>query len=181
MIDITYCPGDRRRSTRMDDYLDALDTLIASRGEQCYLPLPGDVGDTLFPAVDRRHRQRFEHRLAMKHARQERHDKEIRQHKRRRYQVRLAQAEIELAFITPGELDSWLRRGQQQGIAEADLSERVLAWTARFPCLAELDRYSWAAMPFWEATLQVSLLSAGLPAAVREDNRSRIPNRLARR
>lgn len=181
MIDITYCPGDRRRSTRMDDYLDALDTLIASRGEQCYLPLPGDVGDTLFPAVDRRRRQRFEHRLAMKHAREERHDKEIRQHKRRRYQVRLAQAEIELAFITPGELDSWLRRGQQQGIAEADLSKRVLAWTARFPCLVELDRYSWAAMPFWEATLQVSLLSAGLPAAVREDNRSRIPNRLARR
>lgn len=31
MIDITYRPGDRRRSTRKEDYIDALDTLIASR------------------------------------------------------------------------------------------------------------------------------------------------------
>ncbi|EFE93341.1 plasmid SOS inhibition protein A [Serratia odorifera] len=174
MTDITYRPGDRRCSTRKEDYLDA------SRGERCYSPLPGDTRDTLFPEVNRR-RQRFEHRLTMKHTRQARIDDTIRLHKRRRYQVRLAQAEIELAFITPGELDSWVRRAQQQGLAEDDLSGLVLAWTTRFPCLAELERYLWAAMPFWEARLQVRLNSADLSAEVRTDNDARLRNRLVRR
>uniref|UniRef100_UPI0039658DF9 plasmid SOS inhibition protein A n=1 Tax=Serratia marcescens TaxID=615 RepID=UPI0039658DF9 len=40
MIDVTYRPGDRRRATRKEDYMDALDTLIASRGEHCYSPFP---------------------------------------------------------------------------------------------------------------------------------------------
>ncbi|WP_261169194.1 plasmid SOS inhibition protein A [Serratia ficaria] len=181
MIDITFRPGDRRRSTRKEDYLDALDCLIASRGERCYSPLPGDTRDTLFPEVNRRRRQRFEHRLTMKYTRQARIDDTIRIHKRRRYQVRLAQAEIELAFLTPGELDSWVRRAQQQGLDEDDLSGLVLAWTTRFPCLAELDRYLWAAMPFWEARLQVSLISADLSAAARSDNAARLLNRLERR
>lgn len=181
MIDVTYRPGDRRRSTRKEDYLDALDSLIASRGEQCYSPLPGDTRDTLFPEVNRRRRQRFEQRLTMKHIRQARIDDTIRRHKRRRYQVQLAQAEIELAFITPGELDRWVRRAQQQGIFEDDLSGLVQAWTTRYPCLAELDCYLWAAMPFWEARLQVSLISADLSAAARNDNDARLPNRLERR
>lgn len=180
MTDVTYRPSDRRCSTRKEDYLDALDSLIASRGEQCYSPLPGDTRDTLFPEVNRR-RQLFEHWLTMKHTRQGRIDDTIRQHKRRRYQVRLAQAEIELAFITPGEIDSWVRRAQQQGLSEDDLSGLVLAWTTRFPCLAELDRYLWAAMPFWEARQQVRLISADLCAEVRTDNDARLPNRLVRR
>jgi len=117
----------------------------------------------------------------MGYTRQARIDDTIRIHKRRRYQVRLAQAEIELAFITPGELDSWVRRAQQQGLSEDDLSGLVLAWTTRFPCLAELDRYLWAAMPFWEARLQVSLISAYLSAEARTDNDARLPNRLTRR
>ncbi|HBH6890295.1 plasmid SOS inhibition protein A [Serratia bockelmannii] len=181
MIDVTYRPGDRRSNTRKEDYLDALDSLIASRGEHCYSPLPGDTRDRLFPVVSRRRRQRFEHRLTMKHTRQARIDDTIRRHKRRRYQVRLAQAEIELAFVTPGTLDSWVRRAQQQGLTEDDLSGLVLAWTTRFPCLAELDRYLWAAMPFWEACLQVSLISRDLSAADRADNDVRLPNRLVHR
>lgn len=32
MIDVTYRPGDRRRATRKEDYIDALDILITSRG-----------------------------------------------------------------------------------------------------------------------------------------------------
>ncbi|AIM24286.1 plasmid SOS inhibition protein A (plasmid) [Serratia sp. SCBI] len=178
MIDVTYRPGDRRRATRKEDYMDALDTLIASRGEHCYSPLPGDTRDTLFPEVNRRRRQRFEHRLTMKHTRQARIDDNIRQHKRRRYQVRKAQAEIELAFITPGELNRWVRRAKQQGIADCDLFGLVQAWTSRFPCLAELDCYLWSARPFWENCLQVSLINGDLSAADRADNDARIPNRL---
>ncbi|HGM5003711.1 TPA: plasmid SOS inhibition protein A [Serratia marcescens] len=178
MIDVTYRPGDRRRATRKEDYMDALDTLIASRGGHCYSPLPGDTRDTLFPEVNRRRRQRFEHRLTMKHTRQARIDDNIRQHKRRRYQVRKAQAEIELAFITPGELNRWVRRAKQQGIADCDLFGLVQAWTSRFPCLAELDCYLWSARPFWENCLQVSLINGDLSAADRADNDARIPNRL---
>lgn len=117
----------------------------------------------------------------MRYTRQARIDDTIRIHKRRRYQVQLAQAEIELAFITPGELDSWVRRAQQQGIADDDLSGLVHAWTTRFPCLAELDCYLWAAMPFWEARLQVSRIYGNLSAAARTDNDARLPNRLTRR
>ncbi|MGK0688832.1 plasmid SOS inhibition protein A [Serratia marcescens] len=127
----------------------AIAQVEARREEHCYSPLPGDTHDTLFPEVNRRRRQRFEHRLTMKHTGQARIDATLRRHKRRRYQVRLAQAEIELAFITPGELDRWVRRSQQQGLAEDDLCGLVLVWTVRFPCLAELDSYLWSAMPFW--------------------------------
>lgn len=181
MIDITYRPGDRHRTSCLEDYVDALNTLIASRGERCYSPLPGDTRDMLFPEVSRRRQQRFEHKLAMKQTRQQRQAKQVKWHKRRRYQVSLAQAEIELAFVTPGDHEDWLKRWQQQGIEEFDLSNMVFAWTTRFPCLAELDRYHWAAMPFWEARLQVSQISAVLPGTVRSDNRARIPNRLVRR
>nr|WP_223145379.1 plasmid SOS inhibition protein A [Serratia bockelmannii] len=134
--------------------------------------------DVTYRPGDRHRRQRFEHRLTMKHTRQARIDATLRRHKRRRYQVRLAQAEIELAFITPGELDRWVRRAQQQGLVEGDLSGLVLAWTARFPCLAELDRYLWSAMPFWEARLQVNLVCAGQTAAERQRDRLLIPNQL---
>ncbi|WP_194286132.1 plasmid SOS inhibition protein A [Serratia marcescens] len=140
MIDVTYRHGDRRRATRKEDYIDALDTLIASRGEHCYSPLPGDTRDTLFPEVNCRRNQRFEHRLTMKHTRQARIDATLRRHKRRRYQVRLAQA-----------------------------------WTARFPCLAELDSY------LWGARLQVSLISAELSAEAHIDNAARLPTHLVGR
>lgn len=74
-----------------------------------------------------------------------------------------------------------MRRAQLQGLAEDDLSGLVLAWTARFPYLAELDSYLWAAMPFWEARLQVSLIRAGLSAEARTDNAARLPNSLVAR
>ncbi|WP_196794943.1 hypothetical protein [Serratia symbiotica] len=60
------------------------------------------------------------------------------------------------------------------------MSGLVLVWTTRFPCLAELDSYLWAAMPFWEARLQVSLISADLSAEVRTDNAARLLNCLVR-
>jgi len=140
MIDVTYRPGDCRRATRKENYIDALETLIASGGEHCYSPLPGDTRDTLFPEVNRCRNQRFEHRLTMKHTRQACIDATLRRHKRRRYQVPLAQA-----------------------------------WTARFPCLAELDSY------LWMARLQVSLISAELSAEAHIDNAVRRPTHLVGR
>ncbi|WP_242498812.1 plasmid SOS inhibition protein A [Serratia liquefaciens] len=59
------------------------------------------------------------------------------QQKRRRYQTRLAQAEVELAFTTPSTISAWYLRWSKQNIYEDDLVESVLEWIERFPCISE--------------------------------------------
>jgi hypothetical protein len=95
-----YSPRDRF-APAATEYMMALDTLIASRGERCPSPLSQDTGYRLFPQTAIRESERLDKRITCRIERQKNHENRTWQAKQRRYQQRLAQARIELQFHTP--------------------------------------------------------------------------------
>ncbi|MRT06067.1 plasmid SOS inhibition protein A [Ewingella americana] len=126
-----YNPQDRGGEPK-ERYLAALDKLIESRGEVCPLPLSGCAVRQYFPQTGYRLRERRYRRQDVDSHRREAQQEKERQQKRRRYQTAVAQAEIDLAFVTPSALIGWYRRQEMRGIYDDDLTEMVAAWGKRF-------------------------------------------------
>lgn len=105
-IDVSYSPKDRLGVTK-ERYLEALDTLISSRGEKCHLPLSGSVLVQLFPEMQYRNQERRYRQWDKQAHQKNRQEKLKQQRKKRRYQCQLVQAKIELSFVTPSQLRSW--------------------------------------------------------------------------
>lgn len=136
-----------RNNASRDDFISALDTLIASHGEVCPLPLSTDHGHLYFPEVRYRLRERHNRKCDLKVARKLSNEARERQQKRRRYQVNVAQAEIELAFVTPAQLRAWYKRQERQGIDDDNLMLMVQAWGQRFINLRS-EPFYWG-QPLW--------------------------------
>lgn len=149
-----------RSGANKESYIRALDSLLASRGEFCPFPLSNDDGHLYFPEVRYRLRERHYRKWDVKAARKANHEARERQQKRRRYQVQVAQAEIELAFITPSELIAWYKQQERQGIYDDDLVGMVQAWSQRFTYLRRDSFYFGS--PLW---------------AIVDDMRSELENR----
>lgn len=119
-------------------YEEAFNTLISSRGRLCYPPLDTDMVQILFPeqafSLSERHTQR-EKREDNLYSRQE-----TRRHreKEEKYQNRVGQAEIDLAFQTPETLRAWYASWSQQDIRDYDIQRMLWAWTERSPSLSHL-------------------------------------------
>ncbi|EMB8480694.1 plasmid SOS inhibition protein A [Providencia rettgeri] len=142
---------DKREMPSKNRYLAALDTFVQSRGYLCPLPLCDHHVRDFFPELDYRDRERQGRKIqshvhVVSRARQKEQIKAQQQ-----YQNRLAQAEIELAFITPSEFKSWYNRFNHDGIEEYDLIELLVNWTTRFRHL-NLRKYLDFA-PLWSALL----------------------------
>ncbi|MBY6260084.1 plasmid SOS inhibition protein A [Phytobacter diazotrophicus] len=121
-------------------YEEAFDTLIRSRGRLCYPPLDTDLVQNLFPeqafSINERSTQR-EMRDDNQYSRQEyRRNRE----KQQKYQNRVGQAEIDLAFQTPETLRAWYESWSQQDIHDYDIQRMLWAWTERSPSLSHLVR-----------------------------------------
>jgi len=108
-----YFPRDRFAPAAVE-YMTALDTLIASRGERCPSPLSQDTGARLFPVIAVRQRDRLDKRSSQRINRQVKHESRLHDQKIRRYQQRLAQAKIDLSFQTPLTVGAWYARQQEQ-------------------------------------------------------------------
>ncbi|WP_170872554.1 plasmid SOS inhibition protein A, partial [Escherichia coli] len=82
-------------------WLSALDVLIATQGEVCLLPLPGDASERLFPSVRFRVRERRRHTSAL--VLQQSSSQQARQaaQNARAYPALVSQAEIDLPFPSP--------------------------------------------------------------------------------
>lgn len=126
-----YCPKDRAGEPK-ERYLAALDKLIESRGDVCPLPLSGCAVSQYFPYTAYRHSERQHRRWEVSYRQRENQQEKARQQKRRRYQTFVAQAEIELAFVTPSALLAWYRQQEKRGIYDDDLTEMLLGWGLRF-------------------------------------------------
>lgn len=142
---------DERDMPSKNRYLAALDTFIQTRGLICSSPLSDHSVRDFFPELDYRDRERQGRKSqsqvqVMSRARQKEQIKAEQQ-----YQNRLAQAEIELAFITPSQFKSWFQRFNRDGIEEYDLIELLVNWTTRFRHL-NLRKYLDFA-PLWSALL----------------------------
>lgn len=138
-IDTGYDPKNRQSSTKQH-YIEAIDRLIATQGDQCPLPLSDSIVTTFFPETRHRQQERRLRRWEVQFQRRDSQQEKVRQQKRRRYQTQVAQAEIDLAFTTPSELSAWYKRQAKQGIYDDDLIEMVQAWGQRF---INLDRAAW--------------------------------------
>jgi len=141
-----YCPKDRAGEPK-ERYLVALDKLIESRGNICPLPLSGCAVSQYFPHTAYRHSERQHRRWDVNCRRRENQQEKTRQQKRRRYQTAVAQAEIELAFITPSALAAWYRQQEKRGIYDDDLTEMLLGWGQRFTGLQVREFCS--GQPLW--------------------------------
>lgn len=136
-----------RNNASKDDFIRALDILIASHGEVCPLPLSTDHGHLYFPEVRYRLRERHNRKNDLKVSRKLSNEDRDRQQKRRRYQTQVAQAEIELAFVTPAQLSAWYKRQERQGIDDDNLMLMVQAWGKRFINLRS-EPFYWC-QPLW--------------------------------
>jgi hypothetical protein len=161
-----------------DSWLNAIDTLIESRGVCCYLPLPAGAGQHLFPEVRFQQNERVRRQnelLDEKYSRQRR--KELCQ-RERTYQAMAGQAEIELAFHTPQTVSSWSSRWSGTGLHEYELESMFWRWSDRFPSLASLDSGVFAGEPFWYVTYEAAKLAREAHAAVVQLERWMVPNKL---
>lgn len=141
-----YSRGERGGPSK-EKYIEALDVLIKSRGLICALPLSGCTVGDYFPAVHYRDSERNNRHVDAGTHRASKLVDKARKLTRRRYQVKVSQADIELAFITPGELVSWYTRQERRGLADDDLIGMVQAWGMRFSRLRSDAFHS--GQPLW--------------------------------
>ncbi|EEG5674999.1 plasmid SOS inhibition protein A [Salmonella enterica] len=128
---VEYIPKERGGASK-SDYIAALDRLIETRGKDCPLPLSGSTVGQYFPDEHYRLSERQVRQWDLRCTRVDKIEARQRQQKLRRYQTQVAQAQIELAFTTPGELMAWYKRQERQGIYDDDLIESVHTWSQRF-------------------------------------------------
>lgn len=161
-----------------DSWLRAIDALIESRGACCWLPLPVNAGEQIFPEETFRHTERSRRQEAMldeKYTRQRRKGSCLRE---RAYQALAGQAEIELAFHTPEAVGSWSARWSGSELEQYDLEEMFWRWSERFPSLSALKRDEYHGEPLWSVVYEARLLTADAPVPVRQLERWMVPNKL---
>lgn len=170
-----YEPGSRDGYNK-DKYIEALDRLVETRGDVCPMPLSGSTVDMYFPEVRFRERERHHRRFDVAASRRSRQREKEQHQKRRRYQTRVAQAEIELAFVTPAGLIAWYQRQERQGIYDDDLIAMVQAWGSRFSDLP----YDWlySGQPLWAIMEQLEDPLAGRSDASQWLDSLCLPNKL---
>lgn len=169
-----YSPGNRTAPPARD-YLTALDTLIASRGERCPAPLSQDTGSRLFPLTAARLTERREKRINLRHSIENNRAAREREQKRRRYQNRLSQAALELSFHTPQMAGRWYASWQAQDIYESDLQSLVLTWLKRFVSCRHIDPWEWHDEPLWRVMLDINILAGEMSAFSRMTDRFALP------
>ncbi|MEN4051919.1 plasmid SOS inhibition protein A [Serratia marcescens] len=173
-----YSPEERDGSP-IERYVEALDLLLESNGKYCPLPLPSDTAARLFPANAVRLRERDNRKWEMKFERQKRRHSREKQQKRRRYQNMLAQAEIELAFVTPSTVSSWYAHWSRKDIYEHDLSGSFDAWLERFPCFSRFEMRHCKGDALWSVVEYLGKVEAELTDAERIFNTLLLPNKLS--
>lgn len=102
-------------------------------------------------------------------------------HFRRRYQNQLAQAEVELAFVTPSTVGAWYAYWSKRDIYEDDLTEGFFAWFERFPRMAGCNLQHYKSDALWAVMERLQRVEADLTEDERAFNALLIPNKLPRK
>jgi len=170
-----YTPKDRGGETK-ERYIAALNVLIESRGQVCPLPLSGCAVGQYFPDAAHRLLERRFRQLDARCGRKERREQKVRRETRRRYQTALAQACIELAFVTPSLLEAWFDRQGKRGIDDDSLVDMVQAWAQRFLGLKDAPLRS--GQPMWAILVEMRDELADRSAHERWFDCLQLPNKL---
>lgn len=175
-------PAERQSSLKQVE--EALDVLIASRGERCPLPLPlplsTDVQGELFPEVTHTRTDRLHKRERMAHARRERQAARREAHRWRQTQSLIQQAKVELNFQSPETVSRWYRRWSD----EVDASRLLCAvwhWQTRFPSLDALDWLRYSDAPLYAVMYEIDGLVNAMAGEQRAADRWQVPDKLTMR
>ena len=151
-----WLKGDKISLAR---YEEAFDILISSRGRLCYPPLGTNMVQNLFPE------QAFSIRE--------------RRTQGEKYQNRVGQAEIDLAFQTPETLRAWYEFWSQQDIRDYDIQRMLWAWTERSPSLSHLVKAYYDRAQ--DIVLDVHDVAGSSTPAEKELERWMVPNKITLR
>ncbi|WGE30925.1 plasmid SOS inhibition protein A (plasmid) [Edwardsiella tarda] len=167
---------ERELRGQKDHWLQAIDMLIESRGACCWLPLPVDAGQALFPEVIFRHQERQRRQDSMRDEKYTRQRRKAASLRERSLQALKAQAEIALAFHTPTTLGSWLSHWVDSGVPEYELESMLMRWIQRFPTLSTW--YSWPGEPLWRVVDDIAHTARSASSNLQVIDRWLIPNKL---
>lgn len=163
---------------RKDQWINAIDALIESRGTCCYLPLSISDAHNLFPETRFKEDERFNKHLELKNLKYSRQYSKEQARKEISYQALIGQAEIDLAFHTPETVKSWYARWRQTDISENALDDMFFCWSEHFPSLATLEKWQWDNEPHWALMYEIQELAKEAPAHIKELERWMVPNKL---
>lgn len=167
----------KNRHSNLKQVEEALDTMIATGGEACPLPLTGDVQAELFPEVMHTRTDRRLHKSNISTTRQlRRESREIDQQWRLRRNL-LAQAETELNFQSPETVCTWYTRWSDE-LDAGELAPAFWSWQTRFASLKELHWLRLSDEPLYAVMYEVAYLVRNTPETVRAGERWLIPNKL---
>lgn len=161
-----------------ESWLSAIDALIESRGTCCWLPLPAGAGQRLFPEVAFQQAERVRSQDALRDEKYSRQRRKEQCQRESAYQALAGQAEIELAFHTPGTVSSWCARWSGTELRQYDLEEMFWRWSERFPSLSALERDEFAREPLWSMVFEAGLLTEEASVSVRQLEHWMVPNKL---
>ncbi|QFI19908.1 plasmid SOS inhibition protein A (plasmid) [Klebsiella aerogenes] len=164
-----------------ESWLSAIDVLIESRGRCCWLPLPVNAGQHLFPEVAFQQTERVRCQDALRDEKYTRQRRKAACQRETAYQALAGQAEIELAFHTPETISSWSARWSGTELRQYDLEEMFWRWSERFPSLEPMERWMMANQPFWSVMVESDALAKVSPEPVRQLERWMVPNKLIHR
>lgn len=133
-VDPTWNP--ERGGATKSDFLQALDRLIASSGEQWCHPLTRSVVSLIFPSSFGREHQRREHRQDINDQRHQRRKLHLKREHEYTYQTVITTAKNELRFCRPGEHKKWLSiwrdRLECEGIGIRQVELMIRDWWSAF-------------------------------------------------
>jgi PsiA protein. len=159
---------------------EALDRLIASKGEYCPLPLSVDVQAELFPEVIHTRTDRRMQREKIAFTRKMRREDRALEHRWLLRQNLLGQAVAELNFQSPETVNVWYRRWADEFDA-LELESAFWRWQTRFTSLKELDWLRYSNGPLYEVMYEITFIVKETPEALRQAENWLIPNKLTDR
>ena len=171
-------PKDRLNNLQQVE--EALDTLIASQGECCPLPLTTDVQAELFPEVIHTRTDRRMQRENIAFTRRVRREGKEIAHTWLLRQNLLGQAITELNFQSPETVNTWYRQWADEFDAR-DLEPAFWNWRSRFASLVSLDWLRDAGEPLYGVMHEISFIVRETPESVRQAERWQVPNKLTHR
>lgn len=168
-------PKDRLNNLKQVE--EALDTLIASQGEFCPLPLTTDVQAELFPEVIHTRTDRRMQRENIAFTRRVRREGKEIAHTWLLRQNLLGQAITALNFQSPETVNSWYRQWTDE-LDASELESAFWHWRSRFASLASLDWLRDAKEPLYGVIHEIGFIVSDTPEAVRQAERWQVPNKL---
>ncbi|VTM94241.1 plasmid SOS inhibition protein A [Raoultella planticola] len=168
-------PKDRLNNLKQVE--EALDTLIASQGEVCPLPLTTDVQAELFPEVIHTRTDRRMQRENIAFTRRVRREGKEIAHTWLLRQNLLGQAVTALNFQSPETVNTWYREWADE-LDASELEPAFWRWQSRFASLRELVWLRCSNAPLYEVMHEIRFIVRESGDSILEWERWQVPNKL---